>query len=123
MTEKKLEEVLPEDFLCTLKAEDYWEWRTTMEEMDHSKTSYSLTTMKMRLMESQAHILRMEIALFKSKLLESAAHVDKLKEDYKPFREKLEKKYNISFKDVTIREDWKVVKLPSDNQGGKDGSS
>ena len=122
--EKTPEEILlDESTLCTLKAEDYWEWRTTMEEIEHAKTSHSLNQMKLKLMEAQGQILRMEMALFRQRLSESSQYLEKCKEDYLPFKSKLEDKYNISLKNASIRDDFRVVALPENNQGGKDGTS
>jgi len=109
---KEDEKVVDEVTLCTLKPEDYWEWRATMEEIDHAKTSHSLNTMKYKCMELQYRMLSMEMAMFRSKLSETAAFVDKCKKDYEPFKEKLEARYKVSLKDTTIREDFRVTKLP-----------
>ena len=110
--EQEEEDLLNLNTLCTLKPEDYWEWRATMEEIDHAKTSHNMNVMKMRLMELQVTNLKMEAAIFRGRLSESAAKVDKYKEDYVPYREKLENKYKISLKDATIRPDYRVVKIP-----------
>lgn len=100
------------EILAVLSPEDYWEWRTSVEEMEHAKTKYDLYLFKLRIMEKDIRLLQLETALFKSTIKQMADEKDLMKEEYNKFKTKLENKYGLSLSDCLIRDTLEIVKAP-----------
>ena len=108
------------EVIATFSGDDYWEWRTTVEEMEHAKTKHDLMLMKLRLMEKDAKILTMEIAFFKQRIKETGENKEFINEQYDVYKERLENKYGISLSECLIKDTYEVVKAPqNEDQGGE----
>ena len=101
------------DILATLNSADYWEWRTSISEMDHAKTKSDLMHMKLKLLESEHRVRTLEMALFKTQVRQAIAEKEKLKKEYEDHKKRLEEKYKVSFDDCIIGEyNYEVKKIP-----------
>ena len=75
-----------------LSPAQYWEWRTTIEEMDHAKEKMKSTQLEYKLLIKDAENLGIRTQLFLRTRMD-AAHdlVKKTKEEYERFKGVLEK--------------------------------
>jgi len=109
-----------EEVLAVLSPADYWEWRTTVEELDHSDTKLVNMNLKLKLMETQQRMLSMEMALFRNQVSDATETKELAMQEYKKFKEKLEEIYEISLSDCVIRDTFEVIKTP---QGGAENGT
>ena len=90
------------EVIAVLKAEDYWEWRTTIEEMKQQELKVELTNTKQKLLDAELRCASLQNALFKHSINQVMIQRDKMKKDYDDNIKKLEDKYKISLKDCII---------------------
>lgn len=74
---------------------EYWEWRTTLEEIDHSKTKSEVARLQLKIKEFEMLLLRKHLAELANNTKLCLSEYDKLKAD-------LEKKYDLSLENVVI---------------------
>lgn len=85
-----------------LSKEDYWEWRTSVEEVLHGDTKLHARHLNLDLMKRDKDILELKIEIARMKLDEFKKNNDKIKEDYKSFLDAKEAKVGFSIKDCAI---------------------
>jgi hypothetical protein len=107
---KKLKEV-PEiaemykddpEVIAMLTPADYWEWRTSIEEMKQQELKVELATLRQKYLETETKCLNLQAALFTQTLKQTTAQRDNYKKEYLAHIEKLENKYGVDLKDCII---------------------
>jgi len=97
-----------------LTGSQYWEWRTTIEEMNHSETKYNLIHTKACLMEKEIEIQKLKLMLFKQSIKNASEAYQNSKKEYDRFKSSLEKELGISLNDKLIDEvTFEVKELPT----------
>lgn len=100
MTEKKL------------TAAQYWEWRTTIEELKSAKLSDEVTKLKRDAMEREIENKKLRLALFKDVLRASAHQSKKAKDEYDRYKKVLEGELEMALDGCVISDvDFSVQKL------------
>ena len=109
MTKKKLLEEkppqppTPEEFaLPRLKPEQYWEWRTTIAEMQLAERDFRIGNMQAENMTKDLEILRLKLSLFKNNLDVLSSKRDAAKKEYDDMKKKLEGQLKISLSGCVI---------------------
>ena len=90
------------EVIAVLRPADYWEWRTTIEEMKQLELKVELTNIKQKLLDMELRCASLQTALFKHSINQVIIQRDKMKKDYDEHIKKLEEKYNISLRDCII---------------------
>jgi hypothetical protein len=88
--------------MSKMKAEQYWEWRTTIEEMEHSKTKLKNVRLEMALMERNVEILKLRNNMYKEVVRNQEFEHKRIVDEYGKFIEKLEKEIGCSIRDKII---------------------
>lgn len=102
--------------LPRVKPEMYWEWRTTIEEMDHAKTKFNLCKANAELLrrETENAALRHQLHL-KTKIVESESLVDAAKKEYDNMKCKIEKDLGFSLENKMIDDlTYEVKDIPKE---------
>ena len=93
----------------------YWEWRCSIEELQHAETKVSASKVKLKLMEAESKIKKLEITQFMSQVRALNAQYMKIKEDYFKYKEDLEKDLGFSLDGCAINPiDFSVNKIEED---------
>lgn len=134
--DKELDDSLPEkigerkydkdgnEILGVLTSENYWKWRTTIEELDHCKTKVHLKQAIYK-----AHHLEIERAKLvaieaKRNVVEQMREVEKYKEDYENTKKEIESSVGCSLNGCVIDQfTYEVKKIEEVREKDKDGSS
>lgn len=87
-----------------LEADEYWEWRTTIEELMHHKTKVSLA-------EKEVRIKELETALIRRDLYNIKNETETIQLGYNDLKSKLEKRHKISLNNTTIEPSNFEIKL------------
>lgn len=96
----------------TLEPKDYWEWRTTVVEMQLEQSLHELQIHKLALMEKDLEIGRLRIGIYKQTLEVSKAKADSARKEYDRFKKLLEEKLGSSLNDCVIDDiSYEVKKL------------
>jgi hypothetical protein len=110
-----------------LTAAEYWEWRTTIADLEIAKEKLLKTSLEYKLLQRDAEILHVRQQLFLSKNVETAKGVHKnAQTEYERFKAYLEKELGQTLSNKLIDEiTYEVRDLPDEinTQGVKDGSS
>lgn len=85
-----------------LSKAQYWEWRTTIEEMAHAKSKLDNKRLMYSLMDKDIEILRLKLHIYKEQVELAEKHNGDCKKEYDRCREQLEKDLGRSLKDVVI---------------------
>lgn len=85
-----------------LKAEQYWEWRTTIAEMQLAEERYKCGQSQHNEMSKDLEIARLRTFIFKQNLTTSKEKAELAKQEYTNFKEKLEKELGISLNNKAI---------------------
>lgn len=107
------------DSIAKLNPAQYWEWRTTIEEMNHAKTKMELAKLEIKICDRESAIVDRERKL-KAKKYEKMNEIhDKMNNDYMKFTGRLETELDISMKNTVIEpHTYEVRKLVDDNDDG-----
>lgn len=106
--------------MAKLNWAQYWEWRTTIEEMNHAKTKYEKASVEYGSRQKDAEIVRLGCALFKPKVDFEKANFDAAKSEYDRFKKKLEETLGQSLDGCVIDEvTLEVKKLETENKESK----
>ena len=97
MTDNELKEKLPQ-----LTPGQYWEWRTTIEEMQHSSLKLKHSRLTHSLMERDIEIQKLKAIIYKNRIKEFEAQYDLSKKEYERFKESLEKDLGVSLSNKVI---------------------
>lgn len=91
--------------LGRLEPDEYWEWRTTIEEMMHAKTRVDLAASHVRIKELETALLRREQS-------EKARQINVCKDEYDKLKRNLEKKHKLSLAETVISpENFEIRRL------------
>ena len=90
------------DSVAKMSPAQYWEWRTTVEEMNHAETKLKLKELEIKISDREAAIIDRERKIKSIQLQKLNENRDKIKSDYKVFQENLEKKLNVNLTDTVI---------------------
>lgn len=102
---------MEDEVVGTITESQYWEWRTSIADMDLAKLKHELDTFKHQLLLKDQEILQLKIHLFKySKLDVSENRVKETKQEYEKFMNKLEQTLGLSLKDCGITSNFEVIK-------------
>lgn len=94
-----------------LKADEYWEWRTSVAEWKKGEEELKNRQLLQALMEKDLEINRLRIQLFKTQSEDHKGKVSQLKQEYEDTKARLEKKHKVSLNDCIIGEDFTISKL------------
>lgn len=100
--DKKLEE--KEETAKFLTAAQYWEWRTTLEEMKVRKLHLEVLGLKRDLMEKEIENRKMKLTSLKRSINQHAVNGQQEREQYEEFLKRLEKEVGTSVKGKVIDE-------------------
>jgi len=90
----------------------YWKWRLSIEEMQHSDTRREVTMMHFRLKEKEIENNTMQLSFLRNKIKEKIADQEKYKTEYDTIVKEIEEELNLTLKDCIIDEyTFEVKKL------------
>ena len=103
-TSKKTEKQEFEHFdsIAKMTPAQYWEWRTTVEELEHSKTKGEMVMMEIKICDREAAVIDKERKLKVKKYQDTTEKYDKIKTDYEGFKRKLEDELGINMNNTVI---------------------
>lgn len=105
------------DKLPRLTPAEYWEWRTTIAEMETAKANHRCVEMEVKLLSKEAEILAVRTQLHRSAKLEGARKqsVD-MQAEYARIKEALEGRLGVSLSGKVIDEiTYEVKELPNES--------
>lgn len=85
-----------------LNAGQYWEWRTTIEEMQHAATKLDNHRLMFALMDKDIEIQKLRLAAYKEQVRAAETRSEDAKKDYADQKAKLEKALGRSLTGVVI---------------------
>lgn len=86
-----------------LKPEQYWEWRTSIAEMQLAEKDYKANQLQYGCILKDIEIAQLKANIYKNTTLNGSETKKKqLKEEYEKFRAKLESEIGMSLKNCTI---------------------
>lgn len=88
--------------MVKIKADQYWEWRTTVEEMGHSETKLKLVRMSHALMEKEIENQRLKSAMYKAQIKAHEEQHNLAKKNYEELKLRIEKKIGQSLNNCVI---------------------
>lgn len=95
-------EAVQESKVDRLSPGQYWEWRCTIEEMQHAKTRLEQKRLMQALMEKELEVQKLKSMIFKEQIkLEEEKHKSSMAE-YDRFKAKLEKDIGRSLSNTVI---------------------
>lgn len=98
-----------------LKPEQYWEWRTTISEMECAKHKNVSNELRWEMMLKDIEISKLKTAIYKNTVEASRGMYDKAKEEYEAMKTKIEKDLGISLSGAVIDDTtFEVKKLEED---------
>jgi len=80
----------------------YWEWRTTVEEMLHAKSKANIAQLKKQVLDLQAIELNLKARLEAFVVKDATNHKEEVASDYQDFRKKLETQLGVSIENCSI---------------------
>lgn len=86
----------------------YWQWRTTVEEKDHSQTKLEGEQAKLVLMQRELTIANLRIIEQKHRVQDAQITVANYIRECDKMKAKIEKEVEIPYKEYTIAEDYSV---------------
>lgn len=100
----------------TLTAAEYWEWRTTIAEMQKAEVHFKLTVAEAQVLRKEAEIAAMKIQLHSKSNVQSAKEaLQSHKEEYTKTKSKLEQRLGFSLNGKMIDEyTYEVKDIPND---------
>lgn len=101
--------------MVKIKADQYWEWRTTVEEMDHSETKLKLIRMTHALMEKEIENQRLKSAMYKAQIKTQEEQHALAKKNYQELKLRIEKKIGQSLNNCVIDDVTFEVKSLDEN--------
>lgn len=104
-----------------LSPAQYWEWRTTISEMQTAQAQHKISELELKLMQKDAEIQIARIQLFqKLKVEQSQKSFEAAQAEYKRFKEVLEKDLDVSLNDKIIDEvTFEIKDVPKENNNKK----
>lgn len=107
----------------TLKAEEYWEWRTTISEMNNCKEKFLRTQTELKVLHKEAEILAVRSQLFQKSRLEGAKlEYENSQAEYERFKKVLEERLGTSLNNKVIDDvTFEVRDLPETTTPSEDG--
>jgi predicted transcriptional regulator len=88
--------------IAKLTPAQYWEWRTSLEELSHEDTRVEVARLRQRIAELKVSEAQLEAKVADVGAREAQIHRSKLNADFHQFRERLEKELGISLRNCTI---------------------
>lgn len=85
-----------------LTPEEYWEWRTTIAEMQNAEAEHRVNTLKAALMAKDIEISQLKLNSFKAVIRSSEENKKAHDSEYKRFKGKLEERLGISLDNKVI---------------------
>lgn len=79
--------------MFTLKAEDYWQWRFYLKEIELKTLAKRFKNKSLESMDKDLEILRLRMMAFKASLGEDESRLSDAKINYEEFKKTLELKY------------------------------
>lgn len=103
--------------LPQLTAAEYWEWRTTIAEMQLTESKLKLSSTEYQVLEKDAVISSMRMQNHKlSKVKNAQTNFDESKKEYESMKKRLEDRLGCSLSGKMIDElTFEVKDIPSDN--------
>jgi hypothetical protein len=100
-----------------LKADEYWEWRTTITELELSRQKLLTAQQNLKLMQKDSELLTARIQLFsRSYVKDAEIALDQAKLEYERFKKVLEENLNQSLNNKAIDDiTFEIRELPSNN--------
>jgi DNA-binding XRE family transcriptional regulator len=86
----------------TLTSEEYWKWRSLIEELTHNKTKLLLEQKRYDIMGLQIQIEKMKQEMFREKINLAKATYARSERDYGEYKIELEKKLGRSLNNCAI---------------------
>ena len=98
------------EIIGRLNAEEYWEWRTTIEELLHADTKINGAFRDVKIKE-------LETALLRREWTEAKNNAELAKTEYNKLKSKLEKNHKISLDETTIEPtNFEIRKLKKEDE-------
>lgn len=80
----------------------YWEWRTTMEEMQHAETKKCLAEQHLLVLQLNSEVAKNKAVLFQGEVHKAKDKAELLKKDYHSYVERIELDLGFSMKNVAV---------------------
>lgn len=90
------------NILGTLTPAEYWEWRTSVTELQKADFELKYKQCLLAMMEKDADIARLRMAIYKQELVSFTDKVSSVKSDYDSYKKKLEDKLGYSLNNCVI---------------------
>jgi hypothetical protein len=88
-----------------MKPEMYWEWRTSVEELQHEELKLNYSKLQLAMMEKDIEIGKLKSVLYRGQAVKNAQdRYDSVKKGYEIFRQELEKELGVDLKNKVIDE-------------------
>lgn len=94
-----------------LKASQYWEWRTSIVEMEMADKNLKFAQLQHECMLKDLEIARLRAAIFKTTTQTLEDKKNLAKEEYEKYKTKLEASLGMSLSNCVINENFEVNKL------------
>jgi len=97
-----------------LKPEEYWEWRTTISEMDNAKQKYLYAQLEFKLMQKEMENMAIRLQLFQKIRLENSKNDWELaQKEYDRYKNILEERHKSSLSNKVIDDvTYEIRELP-----------
>lgn len=100
-----------DEVIAVLDGAEYWEWRTSIEEMEHAKTRVELAHARYKVLELSQQIGAIQLNQFKTTVSNSLSAQADSKTSYDAHVKKIEEKYGIELKGCIIGDiDYEVIR-------------
>lgn len=101
-----------------LTNEEYWQWRSLIEELTHSKTKILLEQKRYEIMGLQLQVEKLKQEMFREKINLAKAAYARAERDYGNFKIELEKRIGRSLNNCAIDDiTYKISDLPNEQKG------
>lgn len=99
-----------------LTAAQYWEWRTTISEMETAKEKFQNARLSLNLLQKEAEMVGVRTQLFlRTRMEASKGELEKAQAEYERFKKVLEDSLGMSLKNTVIDDiTFEVKDLPDD---------
>ena len=85
-----------------LEAQEYWNWRFLIAEMQHEETKAKLKQQTLANMEKDMEIAKLRTFIYKKSVQDAQDKVKEKQLDYHQFKHGLEEKYGLSLNNASI---------------------
>lgn len=90
------------NILGTLSPADYWEWRTSVTELEKADYELKYRQCLLAMMEKDVELSRLRMGIYKQEIESFKDKVSSIKKDYEVFKKKLEDKSGYSLNNCVI---------------------